>query len=131
MSYKAEIVDDTKMIIPERIRFKMFACLNVSSERYDFGKIVLDLHNYETLYKDDENQRWKLIKEVEVEIEFEPAIYDIREELIETIEAKMQMELAEHHMKMQEFEQKLQTLKCIEYHPVQQPIKETFDDIPF
>jgi len=102
--------------IPTEFETEIFVHLNLSTEGIwedGLGKVTTDTYN-RTGWGDG---NFKLLATKKVKIKIPKTTIDFRGEVVTCLEAQKEKELAEHHMKMKVFQDKIDNLLAIEYKP--------------
>lgn len=108
--------------IPEEIETTIYVCVCTASEYYFMiGKVQISDCDYEERYSgdagDDSTTRYKLLASMDATIALDIKSVDFVCEQVKCLEKQKECELAEHHMKMKEFQDRLDNLLVIEYQP--------------
>lgn len=75
-------------------------------------------------------ENYILLATTEVVIKIPPQ-NDIKQKAVEALEAEKKKQMAEHNKKMQELQQKIDSLLCLEYSPINSSIDATMNKVPF
>lgn len=103
--------------IPKEIEETLYVCLCIDSKwAHDIGQITVSICDRSRKgYSDD--TVYLLLATETVTIKIPRTVLDIKGELVSGLEARKEKELAEHHMKMKAFQDRIDNLLAIEYKP--------------
>lgn len=102
--------------IPTDIEYTFYVCLCINSEwEHNIGHIGISIYDYSSGKFGNANDKHILLATKKVKIKIPKTIIDFRGELVGGLEEQKEKELAEHHMKMKAFQDKIDNLLAIEY----------------
>ena len=106
--------------IPERVSATIFTHYSLS--KYSYG----ELRHYPS---DLSGEDYVLIAQTPITVNI-PPVGDLKSKVVESLEKEKQKQMAEHHKKMFELQEKIDSLLCLTYQP-SSVIEETANDIAF
>lgn len=103
--------------IPSEIKTTLYACLCIDSKwGHNIGDITVSVFDY-TKRSHTSDDKYILLATKDLKIKIPKTTIDFRGELVSGLEEQKEKELAEHHMKMKAFQDKIDNLLAIEYKP--------------
>lgn len=105
--------------IPESISQTFYVCVCLDSDLESYiGKVTVSTVNKEELYKEDRDDTYKTLTSIDVDIPIPKInLVECKDCLVDSLECQKEKELAEHHMKMTGFQDKIDNLLALEYQP--------------
>ncbi len=104
--------------IPTEIEETFYVCICINSEwGHNIGRIQTSIYDYSTGKYSSVDDKHVLLATKKVKIKIPKVIIDFRGEIVSSLEAQKEKELAEHHMKMKAFQDKIDNLLAIECKP--------------
>jgi hypothetical protein len=107
--------------IPESVQETLYTHYCLSG--YNYGELV----HYAF---DATGEQYVCIAQTPVTVSI-PPVGDLKEKVIHALEAEKQKQQAEHHKKMFELQEKIDSLLCLTYQPISVNIEDIANELPF
>ena len=102
--------------IPEEIEVTLYTTVCVRNKfSRNIGEVRVTTINLAELYKDGSGETHILLHKQAVKLKIGKVELDIKGEVIKGLEVEKTNELAEHHMKIKDIQDKIDSLLAIEY----------------
>jgi len=105
--------------IPEIMEETLYVCVCLDSNYdWEIGKVTIGTRDKEDYYKEDEEETWKTLVSNDVVIEIPRLdMEECKGVVVDSLECQKDKELADHFVKMQGLQEKIDSLLAIEYKP--------------
>lgn len=107
--------------IPKNVSELIYTHYSLS--KYSYGEL------YHTTY-DASGEDYVLIAQTPIKIHI-PPVGDLKDKVVASLEKEKQKQMAEHHKKMFELQEKIDSLLCLTYQPKDIVIEEPSNVLPF
>lgn len=109
--------------IPDDINLTIYTHYCIGGYEWNIGK----LNHYDS---DCSGENLVLVAQTPLYVRI-PKIDNLKQKVIDALEAEKKKQMAEHHKKMFELQEKIDSLLCLTYQPASDAIDITANDLPF